>query len=204
MTSAFGEEVWWYIARSGGIVALVLSAASVLWGLLLSSRYLKGGPKPAGLLNLHKFLGALTIVFSLVHLLGLYFDSYVEFGIAELLVPFRSAWKPVEVAAGVIAFWLLVAVQATSLVMKRLPRRLWKWIHLGSYVMLPLGIVHGITAGTDADASWYQLLSGGLIGLLAFLTAWRAWMVPGRRKPAVKAAAPTRQSEAAPELASRH
>ena len=50
-----------------------------------------------------------------------------------------ASWKPVEVAWGVIAFWLLLAVQASSMVMKRLPRRLWKWIHLGSYVLLPLG-----------------------------------------------------------------
>jgi len=190
MTALFGEQVWWYIARSGGIVALVLSAASVLWGLLLSSRYLHGGPKPAGLLNLHTFLGALTIVFSVFHLVGLYMDSFVEFGITELLVPFRSTWRPAEVAAGVIAFWLLLAVQATSLVMKRIPRRLWKWIHLGSYILLPLGVVHGITAGTDAGTSWYQLLSGGLIGLLAFLTAWRALKVPGRRATRVAASPP--------------
>ena len=188
MTELFGEHVWWYIARSGGIVALLLSAASVLWGLLLISRYLQGGPKPAGLLNLHKFLGALTVIFSLVHVAGLYLDSFVEFGITELLLPFRSGWKPVEVAWGVIAFWLLVAVQLSSMMMRRIPRRLWKWIHLGSYVLLPLGIVHGITAGTDSGSSWYQLISGGLIGLLAFLTAWRAWKIPNRRT-AVPAAA---------------
>ena len=181
MSQLFGEQVWWYIARSGGIVALILSGASVLWGLLLSSRYLQGGPKPAGLLNLHKFLGGLTVVFSLIHMAGLYFDSFVEFGVAELLIPFRSGWKPVEVAWGVIAFWLLLAVQGTSMVMRRLPRQLWKWIHMASYVLLPLGIVHGITAGTDAGSSWYQLISGGLIGLLAFLTAWRAWKIPKRR-----------------------
>lgn len=190
MTQLFGEQVWWYIARSGGIVALILSAASVFWGLLLSSRYLKGGAKPAALLNLHKFLGALTVVFSLVHVAGLYLDSFVEFGIAELLIPFRSGWKPVEVAWGVIAFWLLLAVQLSSMVMKRIPRKLWKWIHLASYVMLPLGVLHGIAAGTDAGSSWYQLISGGLIGLLAFLTAWRAWNVPGRsRRTAIRVAA---------------
>ena len=72
--------------------------------------------------------------------------------------------------------------------MRRIPRRLWKWIHLGSYVLLPLGIVHGITAGTDSGSSWYQLISGGLIGLLAFLMAWRAWKIPNRRT-AVPAAA---------------
>lgn len=180
MTQIFGEQVWWYLARGGGIVALVLSAASVFWGLLVSSRYLKGGPKPAGLLNLHKFLGALTVVFSVVHLVGLYLDSFVEFGIAELLVPLRSSWKPLEVAAGVLAFWLLIAVQASSMVMNHIPRRLWKWIHMASYALLPLGIVHGITAGTDAGSRWYQLASGALIGLLVFLTAWRSLKVPGR------------------------
>lgn len=189
MTNLFGEQVWWYIARSGGIVALILSAASVFWGLLLSSRYLKGGPKPAGLLNLHKFLGALTVIFSVVHAVALYLDSFVEFGIAELLIPFRSAWRPAEVAAGVIAFWLLIAVQASSMVLKHIPRKLWKWIHLASYVMLPLGVLHGITAGTDASSRWYQLISGGLIGVLVFLSAWRAIKVPGR-KPRTRRSAP--------------
>lgn len=185
MSGLFGEQVWWYIARSGGIVALVLSAASVLWGLLLSSRYLAGGPKPAWLLNLHRFLGALTVGFSLIHVAALYLDSYVEFGVDELLIPFRSAWKPAEVAMGVIAFWLLLAVQASSLVMKRIPRRWWKWIHLSSYAMLPLGVAHGITAGSDAGSRWYQLASGGIIALLVYLTAWRALKVPKRARPSV-------------------
>ena len=181
MTSLFGEQAWWYIARSGGIVALILAAASVLWGLLLSSKYLAGGPKPKGLLNLHKFLGALTVTFSIIHIIALKLDTFVDFSWAELFIPFRSAWRPAEVAAGVVAFWLLMAVQASSLLMKRLPNRIWKWIHLASYVLLPLGVLHGITAGTDSGTLWYRLGSGGLIGLLVFLTAWRAWTVPSRR-----------------------
>ncbi len=174
------EQFWWYVARSGGIVALVLVAASVLWGLFLSSRYLAGGPRPKALLDLHRFIGGLSVAFTAIHLLGLYFDSFVTFTVVDLLVPFASEWRPVEVAAGVVAFWLLVAVQTTSLAMKRLPRRLWKWVHLTSYLLLPLGIVHGITAGTDASTAWYRVGSAGLIGLLTWLTAWRAWFA-GRR-----------------------
>jgi DMSO/TMAO reductase YedYZ heme-binding membrane subunit len=174
------EQVWWYVARSGGIVALLLVAASVLWGLLLSSRYLAGGPKPKGLLDLHRFLGGLSVIFTVVHLVGLYLDSYIEFTVADLLIPFASEWRPAEVAAGVVAFWLLLAVQLTSVMMKRLPRRLWKWIHLTSYLLLPLGLLHGITAGTDAGTAWYRLGSGALIGLLVWLTVWRSLNVPGR------------------------
>ena len=165
----------------------MLVSASVLWGLLLSSRYLAGGPAPKGLLNLHRFLGGLSVVFTGIHLAALYLDSYVELSIAQLLVPFASSWRPVPVAIGVVSFWLLVAVQTTSLMMRRLPRRWWKWIHLTSYLLLPLGVIHGVTAGSDADAWWYMVGSAAMIGLLAWLTAWRAWNVPGRvRRPALQ------------------
>ena len=40
------EKLWWYIARSTGIVAWALVAAAVIWGLLLSTRLLKGRPAP--------------------------------------------------------------------------------------------------------------------------------------------------------------
>ncbi len=172
------EQIWWYIARAGGIVAMILVAASVLWGLLLSSKYLAGGPKPKGLLDLHRFLGGLSVVFTGLHLLALYLDSYVQFTVTELLVPFASSWNPAAVAAGIVAFWLLVAVQVSSMMMRKLPRYLWKWIHLMSYLLLPLGLVHGIMAGTDAGTVWYRLGSGAGIGLLVWLTAWRAWNVP--------------------------
>lgn len=189
MMALMNEQFWWYVARSGGIVALVLIAASVLWGLLLSSKYLQGGPKPKGLLNLHRFLGALSVVFTGIHVIALYLDSYVQFTLFELLVPFASAWEPAPVAAGVVAFWLLLAVQVTSMMMKRLPRQWWKWVHLTSYLLLPLGVLHGITAGSDAGSLWYKLGSGALIGLLAWLTAWRSLSVPGRSRRAVGEAA---------------
>ena len=47
------EQFWWYVARSCGIVALVLAGASVIWGLLLSTKLLEGRPGPRWLLDLH-------------------------------------------------------------------------------------------------------------------------------------------------------
>ena len=32
------NQVWWYSARASGIVAWVLLAASVVWGLILSTK----------------------------------------------------------------------------------------------------------------------------------------------------------------------
>ena len=189
MTEIFGQQFWWYVARAGGIVAMILVAASVLWGLLLSSKYLAGGPKPKGLLNVHRFLGGFSVVFTVMHVAGLYLDSYVEFSLIDIVVPFASSWRPVTVAAGVVTAWLLLAVQATAILMRHLPRRLWKWIHLTSYVLLPLGMLHGILAGSDVGTVWYMLGSGAIIGLLAWLTAWRAWKVSPRSRPLARARA---------------
>ncbi|MDH4119332.1 MAG: hypothetical protein OEW30_18270, partial [Acidimicrobiia bacterium] len=74
------EKVWWYVARSSGLVAWLLLAAAVVWGLLLSTRILQERRKPAWLLDLHRWLGGLSVVFTGAHLAGLVLDSYVEFG----------------------------------------------------------------------------------------------------------------------------
>ena len=86
-----------------------------------------------------------------MHLGALVADSFVHFGVADLLVPFASSWKSGAVAWGVLAFWLLVAVELSSLMMRRLPRRTWRTIHLTSYLAAVMATVHAFTAGTDAD-----------------------------------------------------
>ena len=88
------SQVWWHVARASGIVAWALAAATVLWGLALSTRALGPRPRAPWLLDLHRFLGGLTVVFVAVHLIGLWADSYVTFGYTELFVPMASAWRP--------------------------------------------------------------------------------------------------------------
>ena len=142
-------QVWWYTARAGGLVAWGLATASVIWGLLLSGRITRK-PKPAWVLDLHRFLGALTVIFVAVHMLALWFDSFVTFGPAELLVPLASAWKPGAVAWGIVAFYLLAAIELTSLFQRRMPRRVWHAIHLSSFGLFAFATIHALTAGTDA------------------------------------------------------
>jgi hypothetical protein len=85
------EQIWWHVARAGGIVAWLLLALSVAWGLLLSTKLLGRRPTPAWLLSLHRMLGALAVVFTVVHVTGLVADSYVHFGPSDVLVPLASA-----------------------------------------------------------------------------------------------------------------
>ena len=143
------KQLWWYIARSGGIVAWAMLAGSVLWGLALSTKVLRGRPRPNWILDLHRFLGGLALAFTGIHVLALILDSYVHFGLVEVLVPFTSSWHPVAVAWGVIAFYMLLAVELTSLARKRLSKRVWRMTHYLSFPLFLLTTVHALSAGTD-------------------------------------------------------
>jgi len=174
------SQTWWYIARSGGIVALGLSGASVLWGLFMSTRLLNGIPSPKWLLDLHRFLGGLAVVFTAIHIAGLMFDSYIGFSWVDVTVPMAAGWKPGAVAWGVVGMWLLLAVELTSLVMKRIPRKAWRLIHFASYAMVWTGVMHGALAGTDAGNRIYiagvSLMTLGIF----YLTVYRILAVKRR------------------------
>lgn len=143
------SQLWWYVARSGGIVAWALLAASVLWGLALSTKVLRGRPRPNWILDLHRFLGGMALLFTGIHVASLVADSYVHFGLVEVLVPFTGSWHPVAVAWGVIGLYLLAAVELTSLLRKRISKRLWRMTHYLSFPLFFLTTVHALSAGTD-------------------------------------------------------
>ena len=187
-------QFWWHLARSSGIVAWALLTASMIWGLLFTTRLLKGRPTPKWLLDLHRHLGGLALAFTGLHLVALIADNYIEFGLTDLLIPFASDWKPVPVALGVLALYLLAAVEGTALAMKRLPRKTWRNIHLTSYLLFWIATLHGITAGTDATHPAYWAANTIAAATVVFLTLYRLLAERTSRrtitKPATSSAAP--------------
>ena len=174
----------WYVARGTGIVAWGLIVASMVWGLLYATRVLGRRARPWWMLGVHRFLGALAVVFVVVHVLAVVADSYTSFGLVDVLVPFASAWKPIPVALGIVGMYILVTVEITSLLQRHLPRPVWRQIHLASYGLFAFATLHAMSAGTDVRA----VLVGGLaigvgaaVALFALLSwVWRAEPRPGR------------------------
>lgn len=166
-------ELTWYIARASGIVGWVLVAASVLWGLALSTRVLASRTKPNWLLDLHRFLGASALVFTAIHVVAVLGDTYIDFSLTNVLVPFTGTWHPVAMAWGVIGLYLLAAVEITSLLRRRLSKRAWRVTHFLSFPLYLLSSVHLLTAGTDATnpALWWTVVA--TTGLIGGLTAER-------------------------------
>ena len=113
------SQVWWWLARASGLVAWAAAAAAIIWGLALSSKAFRKRRLPAWLLDLHRYLGTLTLVFIGVHLTAIVLDSYVHFSVGDLFIPMASSWRPRAVAWGIVTLDLLIVVQVTSWLMRR-------------------------------------------------------------------------------------
>jgi DMSO/TMAO reductase YedYZ heme-binding membrane subunit len=175
-------QTWWFLSRASGMTAGILLVLSLIWGVLLSTRVLKPADRPAWLLAMHRWFAGMAVTATAVHLIALVADNYVYFGAKELFVPMSSPWKAGPVAFGIVAFYLMVLVQATSLMMRRLPKRLWRAIHMSSYAMVWLVLVHGALAGTDATMRVYQVVA--LILIISAVTAAMLRVNLGRHRDA--------------------
>ena len=179
-------QIWWFVSRSSGIIAWALVSLSVCWGLFISTKAVAKASSPAWLLDFHRYLGGISVVFTAIHLIGLAADNYVDFGWVELFVPMSSDWKPGAVAFGIVGLYLLIAIEATSLAMKWLPRPLWRWIHRSSFLLYFVATYHGIRAGTDHENQWFRIAALASINVVVFLTlvlilaARRAAIAPRR------------------------
>jgi DMSO/TMAO reductase YedYZ heme-binding membrane subunit len=191
------EQLWWYLTRASGIVAWLLLSSAVLFGLVVRTKVGASPARPPWWLDLHRFLGGLATLFTVtgVHLATLVADSYVRFTVVDLLVPGASGWRPGAVALGVVAVWLLVAVEATSLLQRRLPRRWWRWVHLTSHPLFWLATFHFVVAGTDARSRPAVVAVYAASAAVLFFTVSRS-LITRRSAARSTAAARTRRTPA--------
>lgn len=97
-------------------------------------------------------------------------------------------------AWGIVAFYLLLAVELTSLLKKRLPQKFWRGVHMASYALYAMATIHLLTAGTERQnplLRWSVLVT---VGAVVFFTVYRI-IGPGRAE-SVKQSGPKKSSPA--------
>jgi predicted ferric reductase len=171
-------QTWWYVARAGGLVAWTLLVASTVWGTVLATRAFGQRVTAVWMLEVHRYLAALAIAFTGVHLLGLVADDFVSFSWADVLLPMASGWRPLAVTWGIVGLYLLVVVEITSVFRQHLSPRAWRAIHLSSYALFGVTTIHLLTAGTDSQDVLPDDVAVGLgvaaVFLAVLLLVWRS------------------------------
>lgn len=173
-------SAYWYMARSGGIIAYLLLWLSVVWGLALSTKItnrLMLGPFAYGL---HEFISILTIVFAMVHSLVLLGDSYVHFSLFNLVIPFTASYQPLWTGLGTIGFYLIAALTASFYLRQHLGQKTWRALHYLTFLGYGLVLVHGLMSGSDSSLTPVKLMYLGTGATVLFLTYYRLFTLKPR------------------------
>lgn len=170
----------WYSSRATGTVALVLLTGSVVLGLLTSARAGSERVPRFAVASVHRAVSLLSISFVALHVVTAAADTFVPVGWAAVVVPFVSGYSPAWVGVGAVAFDVMVAVTATSLLRHRMPARAWRAVHWLSYLCYPVALAHSIGVGTDLRFTWMDLLTAACLLAIVVSFGWRLWATPHR------------------------
>lgn len=171
----------WFAMRASGITAWTLLSATIMWGLLLRTRILPA-TSPVRLMNLHKYLGSLALLTLAIHLVTVFLDPTLGFTWANILIPFTAAWKPLALATGIIAAYLMVPVQLVARVRAKMGKAGATWFnrtHLIAYAAWPLATAHYVMAGTDALVPASIMLISSVTLVIVLLLTARGWLPRG-------------------------
>ncbi len=190
-------KAYWYLARGAGFVALGLLWMSMAIGLLITNKIARSWPGSPPAFAIHEYVSLLGMGFAAFHALILMGDHYINYKLAQILMPFGSInYHPVWVGLGQIGFYTWAVVALTFYVRQKIGPKVWRAIHMASFFTFIIAIIHGLGAGTDASTPWAQNIYWALGGSFMFFTVYRiiADMIPEKRPtPQQRAAAATQR-----------
>lgn len=166
------NHTFWYLSRAAGLSAYVMLCVNIALGLALSLPLLERFAVKWRVFDLHQFTGLLLVALLGLHVLALLGDRYIGFTLPQLLVPFLSSYRPLEMALGVLAFYLTLVVTFTFYIRQRIGQRVWRLIHHGSFGVFALSLLHGILSGTDTSTVWALVIYAGSALAIGWLTWW--------------------------------
>jgi sulfoxide reductase heme-binding subunit YedZ len=181
----------WFIIRGSGLVAFALLSGSLVWGLLVSTKVFGRAVKAKGLQWLHESIGLAAVLATVVHMVALSVDEFVDFTWFNILVPGVSQWEPLAVTFGVVSFWTLLIVSFSFYIKKWIGQQVWRSIHYLSFGAFAAALAHGVMAGTDTSNPWVTGMYLSSVAAVVLLTAIRVMsgQSSSRRRPASSAEA---------------
>ncbi len=174
--SLLGPEpkVYWYLARSTAWIAYLLLWASMVMGLMITTKAARLWPGGPAAYDVHQFVSLLSIVFALFHGLILTGDRYIGFSAVQVFIPFSNpAYRPLWVGIGQIGFYALAILVFSFYIRRMITPRVWRLIHYLSFIAFLFVLIHGVTSGTDSAQAWAASLYWFTGGSVMFLTVYR-------------------------------
>jgi len=168
----------WITSRAAGGAALLLSSASVICGLMMSS---KRKMSRADLRIVHEALSLTALAMVVLHGVALLGDAWLHPGLSGIAVPFSGTYRPFWTGLGIVSGYGLALLGLSYYLRDRIGAARWRRLHRLTAVFWLLAIVHTIGAGSDAGEGWFLIGLGAAVVPAAVLLAlrWLGRAVPG-------------------------
>jgi predicted ferric reductase len=136
-------------------------------GLLMTNKMTRAWPGVPATFAIHEFVSLLGLAFAMFHGLVLLGDHYINFTLAQVLMPFSTSnFKPLAVGLGQLGFYLFAIVTLSFYVRKNIGQKTWRAIHYISFFAYLGALAHGLMSGTDTGSMWAQVyywVSGAIL-----------------------------------------
>jgi hypothetical protein len=186
--ASLGPSAYWYLARGTGAVSLILLTASVVLGILGPLRFAAPRWPRFAIDALHRDVSLLVLVVLVVHIVTSVLDSFAPIKLTDAVIPFVSAYRPLWMGLGALAFDLLLALVITSLLRRRIGYRGWRAIHWLAYASWPVAVLHGLGTGSDTKIWWMLILTVACVGAVA-VAGWIRFARDEEHGPGVRSTA---------------
>lgn len=169
---AWRLNAWKLLAKIGSLCGTVL----IFWQFLLGYRQAIArwaSPDYLWILKTHRRLGQMIGLLILLHPVFItpYYLEKHGLWLFSLNLPAPLAlFVPLGIAA--LAILLTIVITSTFL-RRRMGQDAWYYAHLSSYVLLPLGLIHGYPIGMTLNGTGLRYAWQGLFVLTAIFYLWR-------------------------------
>lgn len=177
----------WALSRASGLAAFAVLSASVIMGLLISTKASDGVLGRPFVFEMHQFLAVASLALIGVHAGSLLFDGFLNFTPLGVMVPFVSPYQPVAIGAGIIAAWLCAITTGSFWMRSRIGQKRWRSLHYVTFAAYIMGLGHAVFAGTDTQL---PVVYWGYVLSLATVSALTTLRIAGYKK-VTRRAAPT-------------
>jgi sulfoxide reductase heme-binding subunit YedZ len=185
MAGSSEPSLYWFVARGSGMIAYILLTATVVLGIAVSKHWRHAAAPRLVVDAAHRWATITFLAFTLVHTVTVWLDPFTHFGLRDIAVPFGSAYRTVWLGLGVLATELALALALSVLVRRFIGYRAWHALHLLTYLLFPMALLHSLGTGTDTTTEWataiyaasFLAVAGALIWRTMELRAWRRWVL---------------------------
>ena len=177
------SQLAWEFARATGFVAYLLLLLSVGLGLVLSLQWRSVRWPRFISTELHEFLTLMALLVIGAHTFAIALDPFMRFTTAELIVPFASHYRPVWMAWGILASYLMIAIWFSKRLRAKVGYGWWHRFHYLTFGAYLLATLHGLGMGSDTRTTWGGLIYAAGFLLVTSLLAARLLTPPPPQRP---------------------